>query len=284
MICQFQAPGSGRIVEAQAVMSRSDSVKSRLIDTVKRNVLSEMRNVAHQMVRQALGGGAAGRIGSTAVSSALSGTHSGAAAFSSEDKERAILEAFQSVAQFFVFDPETKEWRDAEAMSPMEGQLLRHPVTDAFEKDLLTRMLVQMAAADEDLSVEERDFLFEQLGLSPLQTDRLSLAAHPVLAAECASVSPPVAETMYLLLFAIAVADHELKAEERKLLDRYGEMLRLPLARVEKLSEIARVHFLENALRTGSSWEDMLELGKCLGMEQEEMERAWVAHRRKSLK
>lgn len=284
LVCQFQAPGSQRTVEAQATLRRSDAVKTQVIESVKRNVLYEVRNIAYNLVRQALGSGAVGRIGSTAVSSALSGTAMNpAATYSSEDKEAAVVAAFKTVAHLFVFDPATGGWKDAEGLSPVEEQLLRHPVTGNFEKDLLARMLVQLAMADHDFSGEERDFLFEQMGLSPLQMDELSVASHPILAAECEAVEPPVRETIFQLTYAIALADNRLNVQEKEQLSRYARLLQLPPEKEAKLSAAAKESLLENALKINADWKELLELGKQLDLKPEDVERAWVRHRKATM-
>jgi DnaJ-domain-containing protein 1 len=283
ILCQFRAPGSQKTVEAQAYLRKSDTVKTQVIDAVKRNVLYEVRNIAYNLVRQALGCGAVGRIGSTAVSSALSGAAANPVTYSAEDKEQAVVEAFKTVAHLFVFDPAGGSWRDAESLSPMEEQLLRHPVEGNFERDLLARMLVQMAAADNDFSGEERDFLLEQLDLSPLQADELSATAHPILAAECEAVDPPVRETIFQLTYALALADNRLNEAEQSQLSRYARLLQLSPEKETKIAAAIKTSFLENALKTNTDWEDLLALGTQLGMTPKEVEQAWVRHRKATL-
>ena len=283
IVCRFRIPGSDDTVESKAPIRRIDSTKSKIIKTVKSSAIREARGFAFRLMRQVLGTGTVGRIGHSAVSSAMSASTSGSSGWTSEEKEAAILAAFENVSDEFAFDPESGQWKRAGEPSEFKAHLLRHPITDKYERDLLTRMMVQMAAADGDLSAAEKEALQNQMGISAMEIDELELVAHPVLVVEFEKLSAPSKATMYLLLYAIALTDAQLTATEKEQLDRFARMMELEGEQLQHLQTMARENILTQAIRAGRSLDELRLLGEQIDAPREEVDRTWVSDRRRNI-
>lgn len=281
IFCTFQAPGSDRAVEAKSVIRKSRSVKNQVIDVAKRNVMMEVRRAAYRMVGSLLGRGMVGRTARSVVASTLSQQHQQLSnTFSREDKENAIVEAFKTVAPQFVRDEATNTWRTPKELSEFDKRMLEQPVKNSFDLRMLKRMVVHLAGVNGDISLEEKVFLEEHLGLSHLEIDELYIE-EPVLAVECEEISPEAKETLFLMVYAVALADNHLDEKEKEQLDRYAAMLDLSAATVEQLALIARQHLLEGALAMGSSRERILDLGQQLGMDEKEALRTYIRYQKR---
>ena len=68
--CEFQVPGSHEIIQSSARMKRSKSVQGQVQRQITRMGSNMVRREASRLVRQALGGGMLGRIGSSTIRTA----------------------------------------------------------------------------------------------------------------------------------------------------------------------------------------------------------------------
>lgn len=283
MICRFRVPGTDEIIESKSTIKRSNSVKSKVASTVKNSLVREVRRSVFGIIRNTLGYSTVGRITSSVASSVLSQSGTGAAGFSSEDKQAAIVEAFQAVANYFSFDPSDKQWKAAGEVPELEKQLARHPLQNKFEEDLAARMIIQLAAADGVFEEAERSFISEQLGWSEMRIDEAFLMDNPVLAVECEEVSETSRPTLFLLTYMAALTDNRLDEKEQELLGRYARMLDLSEEEVQRLSSMAKSHILQSLLSLRASQEELAELAAQFQMEPIEVQRAFVRMKKRNL-
>ncbi len=281
LVCQFQAPGSHTVVEARATV-RTTPRQNTLADSVKRNMLEGVKRMVYQGIRQLLGYGALAQTGSDLVNTVLTESNL-KPAFSEADKQAAVLEAFQSVAGQFVYDNEKKEWSYRSDRSPYDLQLAQFPVSSPFEKEILARILVQLAAASQDINWKEEQFLMDVLGLSPLQFEEVRMKG-PVSNLEAEAVSTGTKGTIFLLACTIALMDESLDQVERDHLDALKTNLGLDPAETDRLTLIAKNHILEGAITLAFSREQLLELAGQINMSETDAERAWIQYRKKNLK
>ena len=281
LVCQFQAPGSHNLVEARATL-RSAPRQNTLVDAVKRNALEGDKRMAYQAIRRLLGYGALSQTGSDLINTVLTESNL-KPAFSEADKQAAVLEAFQSVAGQFLYDNEKKEWMFREEKSDYDLQLSQFPVNTAFEKEILARILVQMAAASQNVNWKEEQFLMDALGLSPLQFEEIKLKG-PVSRLEAEAVAADAKGTVFLLACTMALIDESLDQTEGAQLDTLQSDLGLDPAETNRLTLIAKNHILEGAITLAFSREQLLELAGKINMNETDAERAWIQYRKKNLK
>ncbi len=282
MICQFKVPGADRVIEAKSVIRKEASLKSQVADTVKRNFLYSARRMAFKTIRSVLGGyNLAGRVGSSVAGSLLSQAQQGMT-FSAGEKERAVMEAFETVAGQFHYDTNTGTWLKADDVSEFERQLVNHPITDDFFRDVLARMIVQLAMADGELSAEETEYLRDQLGLSTLAIDELSLSEPVVMGAELAEAPEGMKETMYMLAFMAALVDERLHDSEKEMLAGYAQMFGFPDRVADRLALVAKKYLIQKSLTLFTSRKELWQLAEKLQMDRKEAEREMVRFRRKN--
>lgn len=172
-----------------------------------------------------------------------------------EALEEATVEAFRQVSEHFHWDALSECWigkvsLDAPGLErPFLDQLAEAPVEDRFDRQVLRRMLVEVAMADGEYSTSERTFLNrlleQEVEIRPL-TD---LQAGPRLTpTELESVSPgPRRETMLMLAHALALCDGLAPAEQKRL-DELARALGIDELRVSELHQAAQALLFEKHL------------------------------------
>lgn len=108
----FRCPRSGRVLSADAVIEARETVGSVATDVAKRETAWGLFSWVSNAVSSVLGGGVAGEVaGHVAGETAYRGVEdSRSFSFSAKDKETAVLEAFRSVQESFVYDEQNGQW------------------------------------------------------------------------------------------------------------------------------------------------------------------------------
>ena len=175
-----------------------------------------------------------------------------ASPYSDEERKAGIVLAFKSVSDQFVYDPQGERWITSEGaselMTDFDRQLRLAPIRAERDRKLASRMLVEIARADGQVTPTEWSFLasFIPGDLSSVDT----YMEKPRLTAEDFSQASRGAarDTMVMLAWALAhVDDHLDEAEDERLLG-YADKLKVPRERALALRDYARTHLLENAL------------------------------------
>lgn len=166
--------------------------------------------------------------------------------------ERATLEAFRRVSEHFYWDDVALCWigkvsADAPGLDrPFLDQLSEAPVEKRFDRQVLQRMLVEVALADDQFSQNERVFLNRLLEREVHIRPITDLHPGPRLTpGELESVSPgPGRETMLMLAHALALCDGLAPAEQRRL-DELARALGIDEERVGELHRAAQALLFE---------------------------------------
>lgn len=172
--------------------------------------------------------------------------------YSEEERKAGIVLAFKSVSDRFVYDPQGERWVTSEGaselMTDFDRQLRLAPIRAERDRQIASRMLVEIARADGQVTPTEWSFLasFIPGDLSSVDT---FMEKPRLTAEEFATASRGAArDTMVMLAWALAhVDDHLDEAEDERLLG-YADKLKVPRERALVLRDHARTHLLETAL------------------------------------
>ncbi len=299
--CTFQIPGSNQTVQSEARVKRSRSVQSQLQRKVTRQGTNMLRRQASRLIRTAIGGGMMGRMGSTTVRTLMSQDNLGVK-FTGEEKREAVLEAFRKVADQFHFDQHTNSWSSAPAassvstpsgkvsikrrgrrqqeeqeaaLSPVEEQIQKSPLQSHFEKEILARMLIEIAHADASMSAEEREFLQSMIGSDLGTIDELA-AKDPISQIECSELSPGAKETIYMLTWVMSLVDFDMDPSEREVLLEYADMFGFSDQQTQEITLKAKQYMLESAIDVDTSREELFELADKIGLDHTSAERCLI--------
>ena len=299
MTCQFEVPGTGEVIEASASIKRDKGLKSQIQKRVTRTVTSRARVSASRMVRGILGGGMLGRIGSQVVNTASRDlTQDLTRGFTSTEKQMAVVQAFNSVARHFKYDDvlgwkknsevvEEKSKKQVQKTTPEKKQVsnsasdferlvARNPVSNNFEKDVLARMLVEVAKADGGISNDEEEFLkefipnYDQITSKPL--------LNPI---ECEEVGRNSKMTIFTTAWVIALVDLEINPLEIAKLDQFADWFGLSDKNYDEAVRIAKSYILEQSLSHSSSNEDAITAGKLLELSDEDSLRIFIRYKKR---
>lgn len=168
---------------------------------------------------------------------------------SEEELAVAVEEAFRVVrSQLVLVDGEWHRRHQEQHPSELfDHQLRSFPITQAYDLEVLVRVLLEVSRSDSDLRVEERAFLKE------IVTDQAMIAKlsqhAPITVAELAETSSiEVKETILMLAWAMAYADGRLDPEEMHRLNHLCQGFNLPETRVRALQLASKLFLLDRHL------------------------------------
>lgn len=296
MLCEFQVPGSDETVESQATIKRLNSAMGMASRTLKRNLANQVRRGATQALRGVLGGGFVGRTGTSIFNQVTRDqVRDFTSSFTEAEKQAAVLAAFERVSDNFYFDEADYTWKappefergkkgrkDPDKMSDFEKQLDKHPVTDYFEREVLARLLVEVASVDGRIDEEEREFLDAFIGRDLGSIDEISIR-DPLSSTECEEVSPGVRETLYMLAWVTSLKDMHLDARERDLLMKYGNMFGFDTETKMATIMKAKHYVLEQTLTPYTTREELFDHAKQIQLGQKEAEKCMISYKRRKL-
>ena len=294
---RFACPVSGQTVDARYNVPRDNSMGSRVSQQMKRNLMWSLQSAVASAIRSTMGHNIAGRMASDVARSAMTGVQQqvNSNTLSAREQSAALVEAFRSVQSQFVWDAQRATWISqtamGEAMSDFEQLLAAAPIAHPYDRQVMARMLVEIARGDGRLSSEESTWLTEVI--TPDLGDVHALAARPPLTpAELSSTSQgAVRKSLLVLAWAMALVDEEMADAERALLAHYARGLGLPSAGVETCRKAAQTYILDQAMERMFSWgghdeyarAQLYGLAERIGMPVHEAQQAEARHlRRKS--
>lgn len=253
--------------------------------SVQRGLMFGVRMAVVRTLYSALGHGIAGHVGSSLAYGAMATAgRPSSSKVSDSDRKKAIVAAFVSVQDQFRWDAARKQWVAAKAaaksLTPFARQLQDHPVTDPYDRSVLARMLVEIAAADQEVTDEERAFLAPfvppELGTVEELAERPPLSRIELEEAGDA----PVRHTMLMCAWAVALTDEELDPREQARLTAHADGLGLSVARADEIADWARGFVVEQTLRQAhasgrgnTAREEALIVADRIGLGAEEAER-----------
>ncbi len=253
----FRCPVTQTEVPSQGTMRAGRDVSSVAQRSVKRSLSQSLRRAVFSAIRGALGSGLLGRAGQDVARSVLTdATDKMNHTHSSGEKQAALLEAFEQVQSQFVWDAKSSRWVAAEALgakSEFSSQLASAPVRAKYDRGVLARMLVEIAAADGSVSAEEKDFLAGFVTPDLGSIDQL-LAAGSLSSVDLSEVSAgSVRETLLMLAWAAACTDEDLDASEQAKLTDFAAGLGLSSQQATKMRTVAQEHVLNAAFQAAYS-------------------------------
>ena len=275
--------------------STGSMVASRVGRTVGRSLMWSLRSSIYGLVRGIFGHGMLARIAADLAGSAVSEVQRqqgprGSQDLDDDETQAALVEAFRTVQGRFVWVPAQAQWvstRAAESlMPPFQRQLSQHPVSHPYDRQVLARMLVELARADGTVAAAEQDLLTELIegGIEDLAQ------RPPLTAAELRTTSGGDTRVSLLLTaWTLALVDEQMDAQERALLMAWSDGLDLRPAQVVWVRNTAQQHVLEEALERMHPWgghdsyarEQLYTLAERLGMTRPEAEKAEAAFQRR---
>lgn len=274
VIVSFRCPVTGASVASVGQLQASaDSVLQRHVELEARTAQWNMRQELARSMSALAGGGA---LGAAAYQAAMRSTEVVGAAvtrdkvFDEGDIEQAVLRAFLAVADQFGRDASgrwvhhsalggarsaaTPAARPAGAVGPTAERLTdlvrSAPLGQAADRQVLLRMLVEVALADGVVTDDERTML-KAFGASPAELDG---GAPPLTAEELGATTPSAREAMWSMVAAVAYADRRLDQVEQHRMASFAAWLGISRARASQLDRMAREHLVE--LMVQQAWRD----------------------------
>ena len=275
----FVCPVSQERIQARHNMPINRSAGSRITKTAQRSAMYAAQNAIYQVIRSVFGYNLLGRVASdVARQTVYAAGNTNQNSLSGAEQKQAVVHAFQSVSSRFAWDSNHHRWISASALkdslSPFELQLQKAPIKHPYDKSILSRMLVQVAVADGELSAEEEDWLASFI--DPQQGSIQSIIQRPPLSsAEMSQASSgSVRETMLMLSWSLALCDENFASQEKALLQRFSADFGLSMQQVKLVREAAQGYILDQAMESIFGWgghdqyarQKIFELAKNLGM------------------
>ncbi len=295
MKCVFKCPVSGTAIPGSAMIQKSKSLGDVAKSSIKRSMMWRLRSAVSRTVRSALGGGMLGGLGADVTRAAVSGaTGNAAQSFSDEEKQAAVVAAFESVSSQFVWEGKNNRWISAatagEILTDFAKQLNAAPVTQKYDKGVMARMLVEIAQADGHLADEEKTFLADFITPDLGSIDELSKRAK-LSAAELAECSQGTSrETMLMIAWALACTDKDLDPAEAARLGEQAAGLGLDEGRAGELKIYAQAFVIDQAMDSAypggrldeGAKAEVLSFANAIGLDQSAAERVEIRYRKRN--
>lgn len=298
--CEFSTP-SGEIIVSEAPIRRVQSIKSQVERNVKRVVVNQARRTATRLLRSVLGGGMLGRTGSSILRTTTSSRNLNIR-FTNEEKQAAVIEAFRKVQGQFPAEQVNPSFQtggsidnqdtgrkkisikqkaaaskkqSSKELSALEQQIKKNPIRSNYDKEILARILVELANADGDISQEEQDLLQSYLPEHTRSVNDL-LLMDPISPVECEEVSASSRSTIYTLAWVMTLVDFDLHPSEEGILMEYAEMFGFDEKEVEEIIKNAKTYVLEQAIDIYTRRDELFDLADQIKLDTREAERCLI--------
>ncbi len=164
--------------------------------------------------------------------------------------------------------------------SEYENQIADFPIENGFEQEILARFIVGIAGADGRITADEREMLADAVpprfgNIEDIQSKG------DISKIEAEELDQGVKETIYLLGWAMALADYDVDPSERRMLLTYGELFGIPDHRKEELAKMAKFECLENAITVDTTKEDLYQLADGMDLDRDSAERCMINFKKK---
>lgn len=273
----FQCPVTGAHAQSSAAVDKGGRT-SQWVRSLEGRAASQLRWSLANMVRSALGGGYVGRAGSSMVHEATTGT-AGVAKPTQAQRRAAVVQAFRQVQNQFTWSAGRNGFVHGSAQPEQQTGFSQTisglRITQPHDRQVMARMLAEIAVADGHVDDEERLLVDAFTGGDLGSVEQL--LQYPLLApAELAHVSADLRESMLMLAFAVAYADQVLERSEWDRLQELAAGMGLQGERVDRAAELAREYVIDQLL--DAAWADgqadeqerarIYAVGHSLGMDQ----------------
>lgn len=289
----FRCPVSAQTVEARGLLQAANTLGNRAAESAKRSVLHGLRNALSRSIRRAFGYGLAGQVATDVTRGAVSSSGGSGASYSDTDRKQAIVRAFESVSNQFVWDSANSRYIGAQSagqvMTDFMQQLETAPVTSPYDQGVLARMLTEIACADGTVADEERVFLASFIPSQVGTVDSLAgmQRLSPAELAETTQGKPR--ETMYMLTWAVALTDEDLAPQEEARIGEFAQGLGVTSERAAQLRQFAQVYLVDHALgraypggqRDQETHDEVMAMARRIGLDATEAERVDIRFRKR---
>lgn len=275
MQCKFKV--EDEVFEAQSSIRKDTKDTAQQVKGIVRaNLFSKLRTAVSQVVRKVLGGGIQGNIGQQ-VTNTMVAKHTNAPSFSRKEKEDAVVECFKKVSLNLFFNQEEGRWAINRKLSDFEKRLLQAPISKAYDKKVLARMLIEIAKVDGSIEQEEKEF-FQDFLSAETGTFAELMRMPPLSRVECEEVTKEAKENVFMITCALAISDHDFDSKERTRLYEYAAMLGLKDDARDNMLRAAQDYTIETIVTSEGEMErdDLYEFADGIGMDRGEAERAQV--------
>lgn len=161
----------------------------------------------------------------------------------------AVNFAFQRVMHLFAWDAKNQRWlltHEAQGVSAeLQRQLKLAPIESAEMRELLVRMLLDVASADGSVHSAEREVLLDFVDREEIATNRSAERGFVSQADLQSARENPERDTLYMLASAIAMADHDFDPSEDDRLEFFARGLGIEPERADQLLEAGQLFFIE---------------------------------------
>lgn len=273
VLCKFQV--DNQVFDSFAhVKTGAKGGSDRVKKMVTNTALGRLRSSVLRVLRSAVGGGFAGTAVSMAGNEVIRQGTDGLKV-SKKDKEAAVVKAFEKIAIELTL--EGSKWRLATEFSEFEKLIKRTPLTKAYDKKILARMLVEMARADGTIEAEEKAFFDDFLNSETGSLGEL-MRAPSISMVECEEVSEEARDNVFMIVAAVALTDNEFADEEQLKLDEYSQMFEFSVKKHEELLRHAQDYTIEAYVRANGQMtrDEIYAFADKIGMERGEAERTQI--------
>lgn len=228
---------------------------SAMLSQMRTSPLFQLRKSVNQLIRNSLGFGTIARAARKASDAALGGDHP-QVTLSTEEEEKALIEAFRLVSSKFAWVDGRWVHHSVLQQDPEDAlpdQLARGELTP-YDRAIAGRMLIAVAKAHGDIATEERAYL---LDVFDGETESLeALLDRPNLSkAELAEVTPgDTRHKIFAMAYAMALCDEDFHAQEAAMLDSFADGFRLDRHGRDHVQRLAQLHLLEQYLERMAKW------------------------------
>ena len=285
MNCTFRCPVTSTEVQSSAAIPKPSAMADKLGGIAKKSVTRSLKYKVAGLVRGVLGRGMLGRAGGDMVREALKNVGVDAGEASEDQKQAAVVDAFRNVQTQFTWDAKNNRWISAKAGAELIPELATmlgdSPITQAYDRKLLARMLCEVASADGNVDADERALL-EQFITPDLGKVDDFLGQKTISATEFSeTASGPTRDVMLALAWCMAFTDGELDTEERGRLNDIASGLGISPTRGAELESIAQRYLLDVQLegaysggkRDDEAHRQAMEFAARIGLAHEAIER-----------
>lgn len=251
----FSAQGSDDEVSA-VVPARLATAPEALQERNESFLLSVVRSANH-LIRNLVGYNAAVRAATVAVDSAVDEASeplddqaaAADAPLNKDERADAVYRAFQRVMHLFAWNSDEERWviiHQAHGLSAdLQRQLKLAPIETSGDQDLLVRMLLDVASADDDIDSAEYEILLDFIDPASIPNARPGQRGYVSQNDLREARQSPARETLYMLAAAIAMADKRFADAERDRLEYFSRGLGLEDERAQELREAGKMFFIE---------------------------------------
>ncbi len=301
MNCTFRCPVSGDSVQASAeIESLAGKMAAGAVQSVKHSMWWSIRSAISNAIWSSAGSGVLGRTVSDAASTVLNrvDVSGDTRQFSEKARQEAIVAAFRSVAGSFRWEEAGSRWVGAGAgatasrapENDFTRQLQAYPVREQYDQGILARLLVALAAADQQVTAEERQFLESFGDPSVGSVDELMRRPSPSKVEIEETSGGGVRETMLMVCWGMALSDENLDESESARLNALAGVLGIAEERANELKRHAQTYVLDQVLSHAASTGRLTDqeqaaiqqIGARIGLSADDTERAIVQYRKRA--